>query len=423
VANRTQLITVSRALAAAIVALMLAACGSAGLRERPAVADTPRSAPAEQIPGCVQITQSEKSGVVPGGLMGAVWFTSDSSGVGLTTQTFTCETRAQDPGSAWQAAEPVYFATTRDGGRSWKLSGTPLRNATREGRVGDEQLVAVSSTDLWARLRNGQLLRSSDGGAHWSRQDLPAPVAQIVRANGVLWALGCPSAPTRSWPMGCRPQLWRTGQEDSDWSRVELPGSRVPDVNEAQLAVTGGSLMIVPVTKSRGQKLELLGSDDSGRSWEQRAAPSWPHSSCNIEQAAASSGRLWLFCVGGAAAGQSANAIFVSRDGGRLWKTVSSRRSSLPSSKPGALPNGEPRAFVAGPGNRLWVSFAEDGLAYSNDLGRFWVDTRAGNSDADPSSLDVLNGTHAWLVTPGVGLWRTTDATHWRALGTDFAAN
>ena len=57
-------------------------------------------------------------------------------------------------------------------------------------------------------------------------------------------------------------------------------------------------------------------------------------------------------------------------------------------------------------------------LAESNDGGHHWTSVSGVvNTDGYATVLDVLSTSHAWLLAPGAGLWRTTNGPHWGRVG------
>jgi hypothetical protein len=154
--------------------------------------------------------------------LGAVRFTSSSTGVGLTTSAIGCDRRLPTGGiEVSQHSQVTQLARTSDGGRFWQLTGAPVPGTATAGGLRPEHLVATSSSDLWAVVGKGRLVATSDGGVRWTVQPLPGTVSQIEVAGGSAWALTCVSV--RPHAFACDPQLWRACTPGSGWSRVRLP--------------------------------------------------------------------------------------------------------------------------------------------------------------------------------------------------------
>jgi photosystem II stability/assembly factor-like uncharacterized protein len=76
----------------------------------------------------------------------------------------------------------------------------------------------------------------------------------------------------------------------------------------------------------------------------------------------------------------------------------------------------EPGTLAAGSRTRLWLSLT-NGMAESNDGGRHWTGLpNAFDPGGWSTELSVLDASHAWLLAPGAGLWRTRDGVHWQAV-------
>jgi hypothetical protein len=154
--------------------------------------------------------------------LGAVRFSSTSTGVGLTTSAIICEQRLPSGGiEVSQHPQVTELARTVDGGRSWQLTGSPVPAGATRGELSPGQLVATSPSALWAVVGKGRLVASTDAGARWTVQPLPGTVSRIEVDGGSVWALTCVGV--RPNAFACRPQLWRTRTPDSGWSRVRLP--------------------------------------------------------------------------------------------------------------------------------------------------------------------------------------------------------
>jgi photosystem II stability/assembly factor-like uncharacterized protein len=349
--------------------------------------------------------------------LGAVRFSSSSTGVGLTTSAIGCDHRLPTGAiEVGQHSQVTQLATTSDGGRSWQLTGTPVPGTATGGGLRPEQLVATSASDLWAVVGKGRLVATSDGGARWTVQHLSGTVSQVEVAGGSVWALTCVGV--RPHALACLPQLWRTRTSGSGWSRVGLPRRAAADPQSVQLAVLPRTL-IVDVIGNRGRtgSFQLLRSDDLGTRWEARPV-SWHGQPCDGGSlVSASAVTTWLLCNTGAVGGSGSSDKILLRttDGGQTWRTVSSVTLTGPS-RPGQLQRAEPVALAAGSPNRLWLSGDND-LTVSSDSGRRWDQVRGVNPQRSPTTFDVLDASHAWLLGFDSGLWRTTNGVRWHRVG------
>jgi photosystem II stability/assembly factor-like uncharacterized protein len=314
-----------------------------------------------------------------------------------------------------QHSQVTQLATTSDGGRSWQLSGLPVPAGLTRGGLRPEQLAASSSSVLWAVVGKGRLVATSDAGAHWTLQSLPGTVSQVEIASRSVWALTCILIRQRA--CACHPQLWRTHTPGSGWSRVGLPQRTATDPQSVRLAVLPRAVIVGVIGyRRRTGSFELFHSDDLGRRCKVRPV-SWRAQPCEDGTALVSGPPAtgWLLCNTGAAAGSSDKSLLRTIDGGQTWQTVSGVTVTGAFGL-GQLPAAEPAALAAGSPNRLWLSGHND-LTVSNDGGRRWDRVRGVNPEGAPSTFDVLDASHAWLLGFDTGLWRTTDGVHWHRVG------
>jgi photosystem II stability/assembly factor-like uncharacterized protein len=401
-----------------VACLLLTGCGSSQVTR---LAMHPRSrAPSRTAAQrCADAARMRSDVALPAWHMGAVQFFSATSGVGLTAETFPCfrpiRGGSQEVGFQRQ---PVGLAVTSDGGRSWHVTGTTVPVGPVPDGVVAEQITAFSPADIWAVVGSGRLMATRDGGSDWQAQAVPTPVADLIAADGFVWVVSCRHVARRTSAFGCRPQLWRTRSATASWTRVALPRVTAPDPFAVRFAVTSRDMIIGLTEVSDPPNGELLTTRDAGLRWTKRRAPRWEHNKCDNGAAltAHAPRTFWLLCIGGGAAGSSAKGLLRSTDAGRTWTTVSAVRSVVQRLRPGSIPLEEPSALAAGSDARLWLSLT-NGLAESNDGGRRWTDVpQAFDTGGWTTVIDVFSASHAWLLAPGAGLWRTTDGLHWRAI-------
>jgi photosystem II stability/assembly factor-like uncharacterized protein len=394
--------------------LVLAGCGSA------MVASTaPRSvrgAAGTAAQRCARLARLLPGVKFAAWHLGAVRFSSSLIGVGLTTSAIGCDYRLPTGGiEVGQHEQVTQLATTSDGGRFWELTGVPVPATATGDAVSPEQLVATSSSDLWAVVGKGRLVATSDGGARWTVQPLPGLVSQIEVSGGSVWALTCVGV--RPYAFACHPQLWRARTTGSGWSEAGLPQQTAADPQSAQLAVLSRSLIVDVIGSGRTGSFELLHSDDLGSRWQARPV-SWHGQPCdNGSLASAPPVTAWLLCNTGAigGSGDSDKILLGTTDGGQTWRTVSSV-TLTGQSRSGQLQRAEPVALAAGSPNRLWLSGDND-LTVSSDGGRRWSQVRGANPHQSPTTFDVLDASHAWMLGFDSGLWLTTNGVRWHRVG------
>jgi photosystem II stability/assembly factor-like uncharacterized protein len=186
----------------------------------------------------------------------------------------------------------------------------------------------------------------------------------------------------------------------------------------AQLTINthGEAIVQILPASNRGAGVLLL-TQDAGQHWSRRPVPSWDGHQCFPSPLmTAYRPQTWLLCIGGAAAGSSTKGLMRSTDGGKTWSTMSAVVSLTQRPRTGSLPLMEPSALAAGSRSRLWLALINS-LAESDDGGRRWATLPGVNLGGGRSTLAALNSTHAWLLAPGAGLWRTTNGLRWTAIG------
>jgi photosystem II stability/assembly factor-like uncharacterized protein len=267
--------------------------------------------------------------------------------------------------------------------------------------------VAASTSHLWVLTADGRVLSTLDGGANWRKLPLPTPVVQLLRADGFLWALSC----ARRSDSVCVPVLERA-RPGHAWVRVTLP--RLAAMPDPVMTVSRLAVIVNAQRYPSGRGVLML-SRDGGR-FKLRPAPSWDGHPCTIGAWLTSAGRrTWLMCLGGAAAGSSTKGLLASDDGGHTWRTVSAVADLTRPTPAWAISNSEPSAVGTGSAERLWAAW-QNGFSESQDGGSRWRYLRNINPQGISSLFSVLSPTHAWLLTVGAALWRTTDGVHWRLI-------
>jgi photosystem II stability/assembly factor-like uncharacterized protein len=138
---------------------------------------------------------------------------------------------------------------------------------------------------------------------------------------------------SNGWALGGRDTsgdtLLHTSDGGSHWTVVR------PGIHSN--AVTVARRTILFSTTLRGGRFAVERSDDNGRTWR-RSLPFGNHAGGIGRPLRADDRHLYVAVGEGVAAGSSAQALYVSRDGGRRWRFVS--RTSFAVDRPGTLPFG-----------------------------------------------------------------------------------
>jgi photosystem II stability/assembly factor-like uncharacterized protein len=330
--------------------------------------------------------------------LGAVHFLSPDVGVAVTAGQFYCHSAT----GVVNQVERGLLTVSTDAGSRWVTQGTALP----AGPV--DQVAAFSTRVVWALTGAGTLYATANGGATWTRQPFPGPVLTITQAGDQLTALFYRAAGAY------RPRIDTLDMPGGSWRPVHLPLlDTVP-----QLAFARGSAFTLLATSPAA---ELISTTGDGASWTTRSVSAGPDGIC-VESGqmltATAPGELWVLCERGQGMQKAAQVLLRTQDDGRTWQVMSQLLG--PPSRPGTLPFEGANTIAAFSATLLWIT-GINFIAYSSDAGRTWSVLNAINpAQAYPVTLDVLSATGAWLLSPGAGMWRTTDGLHWVQLGPYF---
>ena len=319
----------------------------------------------------------------------------------------------------WQP-QPVRLALTHDGGGTWRAEGVALAEESSKAQPISEQVVARSTTSVYALTGDGEVLGTSNARVTWTRQPVPRPAFQLAMSGGTVWSLACPTTPNHATAPAliglrfCRPTLERASARGGPWTQVSIPP--LTHVLDAQLTVVSDSMLVLGIDHAGSSSGELLFTLDGGRRRSRELDPTWDRYPCPGTGGftAAAPRTWWILCLGAAAAGSSTKGLLRTTDNGRTWTTVSQVTSLLTPEPPNStsISRAEPDALAAGSSTRLWLAY-QNSMGESADAGARWTNVPDINPQGVAASFDLLSSTHAWLTVPGEGMWRTTDGSHW----------
>jgi photosystem II stability/assembly factor-like uncharacterized protein len=330
----------------------------------------------------------------PGADVGTITFLSPSTGfaagrlfsTSITTQTagHPLWLRTSDGGATWTAQTPALPAAAND---LWSM----LRFAAGTSRI------ILASPDP---NENGGfpsiMLRSADGGDHWSQVGPPN-----WRATGGL-AFATPTLAfatgdvTSTDPATLSSRLWRSRDAGQTWRAV--PGTQLPfGLNAIDFPdpvhgfAAGGNLAKYEMQPWRG----LLATSDGGRTWSLRyQSPDADRSNPITRLHFVDANHGWGI-IGGCSEGQNGpcgGPVIVTADGGRSWRTTD--RPAVDVS-----PISATEAWVI---DRFKQSFPW----HSVDSGTSWMPV----VNAAVLGIDRLAGTPSWLVAiNAAGSWQSHD--------------
>lgn len=314
----------------------------------------------------------------------------------------------------WLGAAGQVGATT-DGGGAWTWHPVPGITPGSLSFVNprDGWLAGLDAACFAGLQRAGAcqevLLRTTDGGAVWTRQEALAcagcgtPRIQFTdAAHG--WALaGCAAGGTIGLP--CR-ELLRTTDGGGTWPPAPLPAGFRPTDFAFVSATVGWAVGVRCGPGAAGPGVcptAALATTDGGRTWQSERLPGSLIGGADLTFANASDG--WL--VPSPAARCSMGGCWVpldaTTDGGRTWSQVASTyvRSGF---------QGQPQFVDAAVGFvpvSAGASTGKGGIARTTDGGRTWVSVGA-RRDWSIQAVSAVNATDVWAIGGGF-LVRSTD--------------
>jgi photosystem II stability/assembly factor-like uncharacterized protein len=360
---------------------------------------------------------------VPAADLGTIGFLGREFGVGVTSSPLRCVYRIKSivpPGHVVDVgtrAFPAWLAVTINAGETWHLEGTRLPPGVNTS-LGQASMAFISADRGWITA-SGKLLGTTDGSRAWKDVNLGGAVLSLTVAGGRAWSLvsGCPSL---QGP-GCLVGLWEgTATGWSDMGQLPDRTGYAPPLlsvdSAGQVAVALGS---GPAPRSIAQP--VLYSADGGRHWSAPADPCQPPAWNGPQDLSmAGPGRIWLLCLGAAAAGSTTTALFTTTDAGQHWMRVAAV-TDLGSIPVHGLPTGDAGPLAVETSTKSWDA-TDNALSVSTDAGHTWSTIRNVRLDGSGSysSFSFIDPTHGWLLGPGRGLWRTVNGRRWTLLGRSY---
>jgi photosystem II stability/assembly factor-like uncharacterized protein len=200
--------------------------------------------------------------------------------------------------TGWVAGSNGTLLFTNDGGSSWHAMRRPTEDALREVYFSDEQKGWLVCDRAVFKLKTNDepqtyLLRTTDGGASWSRVDLSDPHARVARA--IFRGEG------RGWTFGEAGAFYATNDGGASWTKQVLPTSHL---------LLGADFLDDEHGCLVGAGATILQTTDGGATW--RAGLVRGERRVRFTAASFVERRLG-WAVGGA--GQ----VFATTDGGRVW--------------------------------------------------------------------------------------------------------
>jgi photosystem II stability/assembly factor-like uncharacterized protein len=243
-----------------------------------------------------------------------------------------------------------FVVRTRDAGRSWRRLDAPAH------------AVRMAAPEIWYAVGEGKLFRTNDAGRSWRRIHSPPDLVSLEPISRDAAVVVARAASCRT-----NQQLWRTSDRGSSWTPVA--GTCAAALTSVEFVGSVGYVATGTDESAHGFR-SLLASSDGGRSWATRfrdGRRSWPPI---FELRFANARDGWAYALD-TYQPQDVDALFVTHDGGRTW------RSTRFPARPGAV-------LDAG---TAWAGDDGDAAVWrTDDSGRNWRVT-AGRTGTRPYRL------------------------------------
>jgi photosystem II stability/assembly factor-like uncharacterized protein len=297
---------------------------------------------------------------------------------------------------------------TTDGGKNWKRRPAFLAYPTTASThvLGVDALVFGSVRDGWAY--GPGLFVTHDGGSHFHRVKVSAPVLAVAAVAGHVWVLE-----QRCSRNACGHTVLLTGPASGDALRpvADPPGFRLEPgyLQGAQfpLAIGGAEPHLVVL----GGVFGLDVTTNGGRTWRQSRYPcqrayvnsGWTPGLIALDP----SGSLWLVCAGEPGTGYQSKQLWRSFDGGQSW--LGPYRLSA---------GGYADTVDAVSSTAAWTYGARAPIFHSTDGGHNWKPMLVDNNGVTdgPAGFSAVGPDDAWIIErQAIGtsippeLLRTTD--------------
>lgn len=198
---------------------------------------------------------------------------------------------------------------TSDGGASWTLQMLPAQSVGFDGN----DISAVNSQVAWAALGDlygvdGGILHTADAGASWQWQALPDALApkhrHIKSIKGV--------SPTEAWAVSILGDVLHTTDAGEHWALVAVKdanGSSIVMKQVNRMDVAGGNIWIAD---AEGGNLSVIHSADAGLTWRQEQLPDVPAGGGLLSISAFDSSVAWVGV-------HNEGYLWGTSDGGNSW--------------------------------------------------------------------------------------------------------
>ncbi len=224
---------------------------------------------------------------------------------------------------------------------------------------------------------------TTDGGATWTTESMPGTVSELQIAGGRADALVTCSSSSA----GCQGQvqLFQTAVPGVSWQAVALPRQLVFG---ASLSVQASMVLVSngPASSTGAQPVDFLLSNNGGSSFSVETSPCVPGLGGRGEIAISNPAVIWAACPTGMLASPS-----LSIDGGRTWTPV---RSSTEFS------NGLDLSPVSATTALAWPAGGQSGVALTTDGGKTFHTVLTGPTGSVGAFAGYSDASRAYVIFP-----------------------
>ena len=283
-----------------------------------------------------------------------------------------------DASTFWAVGSFGKIIKSPNAGESWVIQPSPVHSSL-------QSVVAWNKQDALAVGDNSIIIRTSDGGAHWSEvHDVPQASSEF---NKLIKATISPTGDV--WVVGEQATVLVSRDKGSTWTRV----APVQDITFNGIAINAGTVWVV------GEFGTILVSHDGGATW--------------LPQSSGTESTLTAITFNDATTGVAVGldgTILVTADGGEHWA-------------PAAMPPTQTQFYAVAHSKNAWLVSGDNGMFATVSLpSQKWDLHTLGKSDFSwhVAALSMAKG-QKWLVV-GSDV-RILEAGHWNEVKPDNGAH
>jgi photosystem II stability/assembly factor-like uncharacterized protein len=283
--------------------------------------------------------------------------------------------------------------------------GPPIVAATYDGPFAPHGVAFTNPSNGLIVGDSGALDRAivgttRDGGRTWKLSALDRPgLLDVATAGGRAWVvMGCPP----DGPPECRPSLLRSDDAGQTWHALAGAAYVAPSFRDAD---HGWAIDQAPLSTTG--RANIVATDDGGLHWRPIAAPCPPGPEAPAHVGLFPDGKGWVVCAGDAAAGSQGKAILATVDGGTTWQALSF--VGFQGGQIGGLPLGgiiQAAGIVPAATGLLGTSH---GSFRTTDGGRTWREIGFGDPEShEIDAVSLVDGRSGFIVLREYDVARAT---------------